>query len=176
LKLPWSLAKQSWQNQTASTLCLMVLAHEIPATILQYEGACMRATTVHLLNIIIINFLHNTVYLTVQGCKDCGFSQCKTGTKAVEALPIYWIRVATAMTFLIKCPFVSEFEGVTLACCRLDICAHSSWDVDVHLAKSWCCSGCIHMWLLKQGACHAMHCDIMHSALINGYKEYSPQL
>lgn len=50
----------------------------------------------------------------------------------------------------------------------------------IRLAKSCCCSGCIciHMWLLEQG-CHAvnaMHCDSMHSAFINGYKEYSPQL
>ena len=73
------------------------------------------------------------------------------------------------MRLLIKCPFVSEIEGVTLACCWVDISAHSSWDVDIHLAKSWCCSGCIHMWLLEQGACHAMHCDSMHSALITGY-------
>lgn len=26
------------------------------------------------------------------------------------------------------------------------------------------------MWLLEQGACHAMHCDSVHSALITGYK------
>ena len=48
----------------------------------------------------------------------------------------------------------------------------------IHLAKSWWCSGCIHMWLFDQG-CHAvnaMDCDSMHSALIDGYKEYSPQL
>ena len=33
------------------------------------------------------------------------------------------------------------------------------------------------MWLFDQG-CHAvnaMDCDSMHSALIDGYKEYSPQ-
>ena len=95
LKLPWSLAKQSWQSSLAVKIKLprpcvwwCLLMYEIWETILQYEGAgscCVRATSVDVMIIIIISFLHNTaqLYLTVHGCKDCCFSQCKTGTKAV---------------------------------------------------------------------------------------------
>ena len=73
----------------------------------------------------------------------------------------------------------SSRGGVTLACCLADISAHAPWDGYIHLANSCCCSGCIHMWLLKQGGCHAANpvlCDSMHHALLNCYKEYSPQL
>ncbi len=74
--------------------------YEISATILQYEGACVRATTVHLLIIIIVNFLHNTVYLTVQGCKDCGFRRhVHTSTRWAEASKM--VLLASVLSFMV---------------------------------------------------------------------------
>ena len=76
LKLPWSLANFAWPSKVGKPaleskiklpqlLCLMVLAHVwIWVTILQYEGACVRVTSV---DVIIIS-MHNTaqVYLTTR--------------------------------------------------------------------------------------------------------------
>ena len=92
LKLPWSLAKQSWQSSLAVKIKLpqpcvwwCLLMYEIWVTILQYEGAgscCVRATSVDVMIIIIINFLHNTaqLYLTVHGFCAVMLQPCKVGT------------------------------------------------------------------------------------------------
>ena len=164
LKLPWSLAKQSWQtslavkHQTAANPCVWccLLMYEIWVTILQYEVACSCCVHVTSVDVMIIILINTTaqVFVTVQGfilCKDWCCSHCKTGTQPVSAWSTYCIWVAMAMRLLINCPFVSELKGVTFACFLVDISAHFSRDGCIHLAISWCCSSWVRMWLLGQG-------------------------
>ncbi len=96
LKLPWSLAKQSWQtslavkHQTAANPCVWccLLMYEIWVTILQYEVACSCCVHVTSVDVMIIILINTTaqVFVTVQGfilCKDWCCSHCKTGTQPV---------------------------------------------------------------------------------------------
>ena len=86
LKLPCSLAKQSWQSSLAVKIKLpqpcvwwCLLMYEIWVTILQYEGAgscCVRATSVDVMIIIIINFLLSCIWLYM-GAKTAALANAR---------------------------------------------------------------------------------------------------